>query len=345
MYGFVIVEPAEGLTPVDREYYVVQSELYTTDGKKGHQNFSMARGEKFDAEYVVFNGAVGSLIGTNALKANVGETVRLWVGNAGPNFISSFHVIGQIFSKVYREGDLLSAPGQGIQTTLIPAGGAAVVEFKSDVPGTYLLVDHAIFRLHRGAAGSIVINGAKNSEVYDPITAGDAAAAMSDHDHIAPPSKESAKPATTPATTPARPAARPLRTLKAKIISMATPLLTTPITAISAASFPVDTAAEMAASAPIASGNVVVQMLPGAGNYDTDPANDFSKPLVTIKAGSSVTFLNTDNIVHFNHDDKGEFKTPMLKSGERYTHVFKKPGTYSYVCVPHPWMKGKIVVR
>jgi copper-containing nitrite reductase/amicyanin len=353
MYGYVIIEPAEGLPPVDREYYVVQSELYTTDGKKGHQSFSMARGEKFDAEYVVFNGAVGSMMGANALKANVGETVRLWVGNAGPNFISSFHVIGQIFSKVYREGDLLSAPGRAIQTTLIPAGGSSVVEFRSDVPGTYLLVDHAIFRLHRGAAGSIVINGAKNAEVYDAITAGAKAEAMSDHDHVAAPAPAAETKPAAPAEKPAaKPASKPARSVLRKTTAQVMPaVLTGPVTGISASYFPPEPAPEAmeamapASAGPVAAGGVTIRMLPGAGNYDTDESNDFSQPVVRIKAGSSVTWLNTDNMVHFNQDDKGEFKTPILKSGERYTHTFKKPGTYNYVCVPHPWMKGKIVVR
>src|SRR6185312_8494701 len=105
-------------------------------------------------------------------KANLNDTVRIWVGNAGPNYISSFHVIGQIFSNVYREGDLLSPPAHGVQTTLIPAGGSAVVEFETTVPGTYLLVDHAIFRLHKGAAASITVTGGKQPEVFDPVTAG-----------------------------------------------------------------------------------------------------------------------------------------------------------------------------
>ena len=353
MYGFVIVEPAEGLPPVDREYYVVQSEIYAANGNKGHQAFSMARGEKFDAEYVVFNGAVGSIMGANALKANVGETVRLWVGNAGPNFISSFHVIGQIFNKVYREGDLLSPPARGIQTTLVPAGGSSVVEFRSDVPGTYLMVDHAIFRLHHGAAGSVTFTGAKNQEVYDPITAGDKAAAMSDHDHVAAPAPAAeVRPAAPTSKPAAKPAAQPARTGMRKTTAQLVPaVLTGPVTGVSASYFPPAPEPEdLAEAIPMAAGpgsaaGVTIRMLPGAGNYDTDPSNDFSSPTVTIKTGSSVTFLNTDNMVHFNADDKGEFKTPILKSGERYTHTFHKAGVYNYTCIPHPWMKGKIIVR
>jgi copper-containing nitrite reductase len=357
MYGFVIVEPAEGLPPVDKEYYVVQSELYTQNGNKGHQSFSMERGERADAQYVVFNGAVGSMMGATALKAGVGETVRVWVGNAGPNLISSFHVIGQIFSNVYREGDLISAPGHGIQTTLIPAGGAAVVEFSSAVPGTYLMVDHAIFRLHKGAAASISIGGAKNPEVFEPITAGDKAMAMSDKDHVAgPPAEEHrhdmAPAVAAPASTPAKPLTRPAAVKKTSTIAKATArpaILTGPVTGISASYFPpeekVEEPGESAAGAsPASTSNVVIRMLPGAGNYNTDPAQSFSQPKVTVKAGSTVTFLNTDDMVHFNKEATGEFETPMLRAGMSFSHKFTKPGVYNYSCVPHPWMRGTIKV-
>jgi len=366
MYGFVIVEPAEGLPPADREYYVVQSELYTKDGNKGHQQFSMERGERADAQYVVFNGAVGALMGNNAVKAGIGEKVRLWVGNAGPNLISSFHVIGQIFDNVYREGDLISPPAHSIQTTLIPAGGAAVVEFASQVPGTFLLVDHAIFRLHHGAAGSIKIDGGDNKEVFDPVTAGAKAMSMSDKDHVPGPASvddggdkthdhAATQPQATPTATPPSKQASKQRqrpTTTRTTAALMPVALTGPVTGISAANFPrVSGEAEpeeeeAAASVGGAGTELIVRMLPGAGNYNTDPNASFSKPFVTIKAGTKVTWLNTDDMVHFNKDDQGkEFETPMLKAGMRYSHVFKKPGVYKYTCVPHPWMKGTITVK
>src|SRR5262249_17561702 len=126
-----------------------------------------------DPQYVVFNGAVGSLLKANAPHVPLNQPVRIYVGNAGPNLVSSFHVIGQIFDNVYREGDLISPPAHGLQTTLIPAGGSTVVEFTPRVPGTFLLVDHSIFRLHHGAAGAIIVEGDKQlaSEVFDPISA------------------------------------------------------------------------------------------------------------------------------------------------------------------------------
>lgn len=167
MYGLILVEPKEGLPPVDREYYVMQSEFYTKGdfGDAGLQPFDMAKALREDADYVVFNGAVGSLVGDNALQAKVGETVRLYVGNAGPNLISSFHIIGEIFDRVYPEGGF--PPVRNVQTTVIPAGGAAIVEVRLQVPGTYLLVDHAIFRaFNKGALGMLNAEGDENKTVY-----------------------------------------------------------------------------------------------------------------------------------------------------------------------------------
>lgn len=168
MYGLILVEPAGGLPKVDREYYVLQSEFYTKGkfGDAGLQPFDMDKALDERPEYVVFNGSVGALAGDKSLKAKKGETVRLFVGNAGPNLISSFHVIGEIFDVVYQEGG--SKPNQeNVQTTLIPAGGSAVVEFKVDVPGTFLLVDHSIFRtFNKGALGMLKVEGEKDLSIY-----------------------------------------------------------------------------------------------------------------------------------------------------------------------------------
>ena len=136
LYGVILVEPAGGMPKVDREYYVMQSEFYTEKelGEPGLQSYSSEKGEAETPEYIVFNGHTQSLIGDGALKADVGETVRLYVGNIGPNKISSFHVIGEIFDAVYREGSV-SNPEKNIQTTLIPSGSASIVEFKGGRAG------------------------------------------------------------------------------------------------------------------------------------------------------------------------------------------------------------------
>lgn len=167
MYGLILVEPTEGLPEVDHEYYVMQGDFYTTGdyGEAGLQHFDMQKALDEDPDYVVFNGKVGALSGENALKAKVGETVRLYVGNGGPNLVSSFHVIGEIFDRVHIGGGTLE--NNNVQTELIPAGGAAIVEFKVDAPGEYLLVDHSIMRaFNKGALAVLDVEGDKNMKVF-----------------------------------------------------------------------------------------------------------------------------------------------------------------------------------
>lgn len=167
MYGLILVEPKEGLPKVDREYYVGQGDFYTKgrNGEPGLQPFDMEKAIKEQPEYVLFNGAVGALTGDNALKAKTGETVRLFIGNGGPNLVSSFHVIGEVFDSVSVEGGDLK--NSNVQTTLVPAGGSAVVEFKVEVPGTLILVDHSIFRtFNKGSLGMLKVEGNEDKVVY-----------------------------------------------------------------------------------------------------------------------------------------------------------------------------------
>lgn len=167
MYGLILVEPPEGMPPVDHEYYVMQGDFYTT-GKyreKGHQPFDMDKAIDENPTYVLFNGMEGALTGDNAITAGTNETVRLYVGNGGPNLVSSFHVIGEIFDRVQQEGG--THPQENVQTTLIPSGGAAIVEFHTDVPGSYVLVDHSIFRaFNKGALGILKVDGPENLAIY-----------------------------------------------------------------------------------------------------------------------------------------------------------------------------------
>jgi nitrite reductase (NO-forming) len=168
MYGLILVEPKEGLPKVEREYYVMQGDFYTQGrfGEEGLQPFDQQKAEDEKPSYVVFNGSVGALTGDNSLQARVGETVRLFVGNGGPNLISSFHVIGEIFDRVYQEGGVKVSQEQ-VQTTLVPAGGSAIVEFKMEVPGTFILVDHSLFRaFNKGALGMLKAEGPTNLLVY-----------------------------------------------------------------------------------------------------------------------------------------------------------------------------------
>lgn len=167
MYGLILVEPEGGLPPVDKEYYIMQGDFYTkgANGERGLQPFDMQKAVDEKADYVVFNGKVGALTGDNAITAKVGETVRLFVGNGGPNLVSSFHVIGEIFDTVHVEGgDMIN---ENVQTTLVPAGGAAIVEFRVDVPGTFILVDHSIFRaFNKGALGMLKVEGEEDTKIY-----------------------------------------------------------------------------------------------------------------------------------------------------------------------------------
>ncbi len=172
MYGLILVEPEGGLPPVDKEYYIMQGDFYTEgeNGDRGLQAFDMNKAIDEDAEYVVFNGKVGALTGENAITAKVGETVRLFVGNGGPNLVSSFHVIGEIFDRVHVEGGEMV--NKNVQTTLIPAGGASMMELRVDVPGEFVMVDHSIFRaFNKGALGILQVEGPENKTIFAGKTA------------------------------------------------------------------------------------------------------------------------------------------------------------------------------
>lgn len=167
MYGLILVEPSQGLAKADHEFYLMQGELYTQGrmGKKGFQKFNSRKMLDERPEYIVFNGRTGALVNKGQLNAKVGDKIRLFIGNAGVTKISSFHIIGEIFDRVYPEASL-SSPLNNIQTTLVPAGGASVVEFQVDYPGNYVLVDHALARIDRGAWGILNVSGQQDDSLY-----------------------------------------------------------------------------------------------------------------------------------------------------------------------------------
>lgn len=181
MYGLIVVEPQEGLPEVDQEYYMMQSEFYTEAGgaqpaaaleDAGHLPYSSENAHLEEPTFATWNGRPGAIAGERALGAydtsiEVNDTVRMFVGNAGPNLVSSFHVIGEIFDRVYVEGSF-DLENENVQSTLIPAGGAVGVEMTYEVPGTYIPVDHSIFRMNKGLVGEIVVDGPQNLDVYDP---------------------------------------------------------------------------------------------------------------------------------------------------------------------------------
>lgn len=168
MYGMILVEPEGGLPKVDREFYVMQGELYTAQphGTPGENEFSLEKLLKEQPEHMMFNGTMDALTKTHRMEAKVGETVRIFFGVGGPNATSSFHVIGEVFDRVYSMADLTSPPLNNVQTISVPPGGASMVEFKVEVPGRYILVDHALSRLEKGLAGFLYVTGPENPAVF-----------------------------------------------------------------------------------------------------------------------------------------------------------------------------------
>ncbi|XLZ71999.1 copper-containing nitrite reductase [Massilia sp. SR12] len=168
MYGMILVEPEGGLPKVDREFYVMQGELYTTQkhGTPGEAEFSLDKLLAEQPEHLMFNGTHDALTKTHRMEAKVGETVRIFFGVGGPNATSSFHVIGEVFDRVYNLGDLTSPPLQNVQTTTVAPGGATMVEFKVEVPGRFILVDHALSRMEKGLVGLLHVVGKENPEIF-----------------------------------------------------------------------------------------------------------------------------------------------------------------------------------
>lgn len=167
-YGLILVEPKEGLSKVDKEFYVVQGELYTIGdlGKKGLVPFDSNALLDGIPNYVTFNGKIESV---PRLKANVGDKVRIYVGNGGVNLISSFHIIGEVFDTVYPNASIGGSLEHNTQATAVLPGGASIVEFTLEVPGKYLLVDHALARMNKGAWATLIVDGDDNPEIFFPV--------------------------------------------------------------------------------------------------------------------------------------------------------------------------------
>lgn len=173
MYGLILVEPEGGLPAVEHEYYVMQGEIYTAapKGKEGLQQFSTAKLMAETPEYFVFNGAVDALIAEHPMKANVGETVRVFFGNAGPNQTAATHAVGEIFTKVYEDGSLTTPPLTNVQTVAVPPGSAALLEFAAKMPGKFALMDHSIARMAKGLMALIQVDGHDDGIFMHPSVA------------------------------------------------------------------------------------------------------------------------------------------------------------------------------
>jgi len=175
MYGLILVEPAGGLPKVDHEFYIMQGELYTNApfGTAGLQEMNIDKLLDEHPDYFTFNGAVGALVTEHPLHAKVGESVRIFFGVGGPNFTSSFHVIGQIFDRAWEDGAISTQPLTGVQTVSTPPGSALMVELTAKVPGKFTIVDHALSRLEKGLAGSLIVDGPPQPDLYHAVAPAD----------------------------------------------------------------------------------------------------------------------------------------------------------------------------
>ena len=174
MYGLILIEPENGLPHVDHEYYVMQGEIYTSEpkGKEGPQQFSVAKLMDERPEYSIFNGAVDALATQHPMPAKVGEPIRVFFGNAGPNQTSSSHVVGEIFTHVYQLGSLASPPLNNVQTVGVPPGAAAILELTAKIPGKFVLMDHSISRMAKGNMAIFDVTGPENAALMHSGPAG-----------------------------------------------------------------------------------------------------------------------------------------------------------------------------
>ena len=152
MYGALVVDPARP-RPKAREFVLVQSEFYlsSSPGADGAHTLDWSKLLGLAPDHVVFNGRV-SQYAEHPLDVAPGEMVRLYVVNAGPNRISSFHVVGGIFERVFQDGSP-SNPLVGVQTVNVPVGGGSIFEVRLREPGDYPFVSHAFADATKGAVG------------------------------------------------------------------------------------------------------------------------------------------------------------------------------------------------
>lgn len=340
MYGLILVEPPGGLPHVDREYYVMQGEIYTTAprGKPGLQRFSESNLLEESPQYFVYNGSVDALSSRFPLQADAGETVRIFLGNAGPNATASEHIIGEIFTKVYTLGSLTSPPLTGIQTASVPPGSAAILEVKAEMPGKFTLMDHAMARMNKGLMAVLDVKGPENTALMhqDPSTASPGTAEI---DGITAADLQAATAAPSPIATD-------LRQGDALAGSAPMPDISTAGTRTAFGSAP------KPASAPRSSVGAEVTM----GEMSFSPAT------VSITAGQTVVWKNLSGTYHNVVDDPGKalkimdvslpsgtrpFSSPLIEPAATFSHMFSKPGVYHYVCVLHETggMKGTVIVR
>ena len=174
MYGMMLVEPKGGLPAVDHEFYFGQNEMYIKDPVDAHSlaTFDTDAMIKETAQYVVLNGAFNAITEEHygALKVKKGETARLFFVNGGPNLISSFHPIGNIWNKAWLQGSLANPPFRFLQTMQVNPGSCAIFEMKFPVPETVKLADHSITRTARqGLLAEIHVEGSPEPDIFQVL--------------------------------------------------------------------------------------------------------------------------------------------------------------------------------
>ena len=285
MYGGILVDPADPLPEVELELYMVQSEFYTTSTEPGLAELDTQALLDENPSVVVFNGYKGSMTGDNAPVIGVGDRVRIYFVNAGIDLDSNFHPIGSHWDVVYQEASLLSPPIRGSQTTLVPAGGATIVELIGQVPSDIILVDHALTRtFYKGALAIITVRGDENPEIFEAMTN-----------------------------------------------------------------------ATASSEEPTDSADVVVDIMVGSGNQqpmdaadeyaETEAPGDYSVNVLTVPVGTTVEWVNQDSVLHTVTDVDGLFDSGFYGEGESWSYTFTEPGEYEYYCLPHPWMRAKVIVE
>lgn len=177
MYGMIVVEPEQGLPPVSREFYLGQNEMYVgqSAGPDGYRTFDFDALLRENPTHVLLNGQKKAVTpdGYGALKAKVGETIRIFFVNGGPNLASSFHPIGNIWTRVWGNGSFRTAADAYMQTVTVGPGSTLVGDLALPVPGSVRLVDHAITRVVRkGMLAVIDVAGPAQPQIFKPLTPG-----------------------------------------------------------------------------------------------------------------------------------------------------------------------------
>ncbi len=173
MYGMIVVEPHEGLPEVDHEFYLGQHETYTNKeaGEKGFHELDIEAMKSEDPTYVLLNGEKNALTEKRygTMKTEVGDTARIFMVTGGPNLTSSFHAIGNVWTKAWREGSIASEPERYVETCQVAPGSCGIFEMDFPVPEKSYLVDHALSRYnHKGMLGVIEVEGEEQPHIFDP---------------------------------------------------------------------------------------------------------------------------------------------------------------------------------